>query len=71
VVELKNQRGALAELALAASDAGANIEDIQVTDREGAHCVVRLELRVQDRGHLAAILRRFRRLSTVLRIDRF
>jgi guanosine-3',5'-bis(diphosphate) 3'-pyrophosphohydrolase len=69
-IELTNRRGTLAELALAASDAGANIEDIQVTEREGAHCMVRFELRVQDRGHLAAVLRRFRRLSAVLRIDR-
>lgn len=70
VIELKNKRGTLAELALAASDAGADIEDIDVTDREGVHCVVRFELKVHDRGHLAAVLRRFRRLNTVIRIDR-
>lgn len=69
-IELKNRRGTLAELALAASDAGANIEDIQVMDREGLYCIVRFELRVQDRVHLAAVLRRFRRLNVVLRIDR-
>jgi guanosine-3',5'-bis(diphosphate) 3'-pyrophosphohydrolase len=70
IIELKNERGALAELALAASDAKANIEDVEVTERKGAHFMVRFELKVHDRVHLATVLRRFRRQSAVIRIDR-
>ena len=69
-MEINNRRGALAEVALAASDAGADIEDIQVNDREGVCCLVRFELKVQNRTHLATVLRRFRSLSTVVRIER-
>jgi guanosine-3',5'-bis(diphosphate) 3'-pyrophosphohydrolase len=70
IIELKNERGTLAELALAASDAGANIEDVEVTERKGVHCLVRFELKVHDRGHLATVLRRFRRQNGVIHIDR-
>lgn len=70
IVEVRNERGVLAEMALAVSDAGANIEDISVTDQDGQHYLVTFKLLVHDRGHLARVLRRLRQVPPVTRIVR-
>ena len=69
-VQVLNERGVLAILALAISDADANIEDIEVEEREGVHYVVILKLMVRDRVHLAKVLRRIRQVKKVVKIMR-
>lgn len=67
-VQVLNERGVLAILALAVSDADANIEDINVEERETAHYMVMFKLTVRDRAHLARVLRRLRQMKQVVKI---
>jgi len=69
-VVVKNDRGVLAILALAISDAEGNIDDIHVDDREGHYYKVTFQLFVKHRSHLARILKNFRQISQVVRITR-
>jgi guanosine-3',5'-bis(diphosphate) 3'-pyrophosphohydrolase len=67
-VEAENRRGILARVALAVSDAEANIEDIGMLDKEGQFRVT-LTLLVKSRQHLAAVLRNLRRIKGTLGIN--
>lgn len=69
-VQVLNERGVLAILALAVSDADANIEDIDVEEREGVHYMVTFKLMVRHRAHLAQVLRRLRQVKQVVKIMR-
>ena len=69
-LEVVNQRGILAIIALAVSDADGNIEDIKVSDRDGQHYLVNFKLLVRDRRHLATIMRNLRQLPAVRKITR-
>lgn len=69
-VEIINQRGVLAALAVAISDAEANIDDINVKERDGRHYQVLLKLLVHDRVHLARVMRNVRKVKAVLKITR-
>jgi guanosine-3',5'-bis(diphosphate) 3'-pyrophosphohydrolase len=66
-VEAENKRGILATVALAVSDAQANIEDISMQDKDGQFKVT-LMLLVKSRQHLAAVLRSVRRIQGILSI---
>ncbi len=66
-VEAENTRGILATIALAVSDAQANIEDITMQDKDGQFKVI-LMLLVKSRQHLAGVLRNVRRIKGVLSI---
>jgi guanosine-3',5'-bis(diphosphate) 3'-pyrophosphohydrolase len=66
-VEAENTRGILATIALAVSDAQANIEDITMQDKDGQFKVT-LMLLVKSRQHLAGVLRNVRRIKGVLSI---
>lgn len=69
-VQVVNERGALAMLALAFSESEANIEDIMVEEREGLHYIVMFRISVRDRAHLAKVLRRLRQVKEVVKIIR-
>lgn len=69
-IDVLNQRGVLAVLALAVSDADGNIEDISVEDRDGRHYSVIFKIIVNDRPHLARVLRSLRQVPAVLKITR-
>jgi guanosine-3',5'-bis(diphosphate) 3'-pyrophosphohydrolase len=69
-LEIINQRGVLANLALVISQAGGNIDDINVDERGKQHYLVTIKLLVQDRVHLANILRQLRRLKQIIKITR-
>ena len=69
-VVIKNERGALAALASAVSDAEANIDDIHVDDREGCNYKVTLKISVKNRVHLAMVLKNLRRAAAVIKITR-
>lgn len=69
-VMVKNERGVLAIMALAVSDAGANIEDINVNNRDGQYYNVNLNVLVKNRQHLAKVLKRLRQVPQVDKISR-
>lgn len=69
-VEVMNDRGVLASVAAVISDMEASIDAIKIDEKEGMIATIRLVLGVQDRIHLARIMRRLRGLSAVLRITR-
>ena len=72
-VKVLNQRGVLAMLALAVSDARANIDDIMLENHQegNAYANVRLALMVKDRFQLANVIRQFRLLKSVIHVERF
>jgi guanosine-3',5'-bis(diphosphate) 3'-pyrophosphohydrolase len=66
----QNQRGVLAKLALAISDSQSNILDVRVEEDRGTTSVVYFTLEVNNRAHLARILRALRNIPEVLRLVR-
>ncbi len=69
-VEVANQRGALAALATAISEADSNIGNISVDPRDGRHNAVTFSLSVLNRTHLARVMRRLRSNKLVVRLYR-
>ncbi len=69
-VEVSNKRGVLATVAAAISGSGSNIETVSLDELDGLTSSLTLVLTVDNRKHLATIMRRLRSLPTVLRISR-
>ena len=69
-VEALNRRGVLAQITESISDSDANIEDIHLDQHDGNYCSLSLTLTIQNRTHLARVLRRLRSLKQVSRITR-
>jgi GTP diphosphokinase / guanosine-3',5'-bis(diphosphate) 3'-diphosphatase len=69
-IHVVNQRGILAVLALAVSDADGNIEDMSIEDRDGQHYHVVFKVMVRDRAHLASVIRSLRQVAAVISISR-
>ncbi|MDR3490927.1 MAG: bifunctional GTP diphosphokinase/guanosine-3',5'-bis pyrophosphate 3'-pyrophosphohydrolase [Gammaproteobacteria bacterium] len=69
-VEILNQRGSLAGLALSISDMDSNIENINAEEFDGRYFAVSLTITVRDRVHLARILRKIRKTKNVIRVIR-
>jgi guanosine-3',5'-bis(diphosphate) 3'-pyrophosphohydrolase len=69
-IEMLNQRGVLATLANAIADSDANIETINMVEKDVQISVVHLTLAVLNRVHLARILRRLRALQSISKITR-
>lgn len=70
IVEMENQRGSLARLALAVANAESSIEDVSVILQDGRYAKVSLIITVTSRQHLARVIRRIRQLNQVHRIMR-
>lgn len=70
IVEVTNQRGVLAALATAISEAESNIGNINVDPKDGRHNAVLFSISVRNRTHLARVLRRIRAYSMVMRLYR-
>ncbi|MGC2165659.1 MAG: bifunctional (p)ppGpp synthetase/guanosine-3',5'-bis(diphosphate) 3'-pyrophosphohydrolase [Gallionella sp.] len=64
-----NKRGVLAKLAAAIAEAGANIENISFT-HEGDYTGLHFTLEVNNRLHLAGVMRSLRKIQEVVRIIR-
>jgi GTP diphosphokinase / guanosine-3',5'-bis(diphosphate) 3'-diphosphatase len=64
-----NQRGVLAKVAAAISDAESNIENVHFTS-EGEYTALYFTLQVNHRQHLASVMRGLRRIPEVIRITR-
>ena len=69
-VEVVNQRGVLAVLATAIAEMGSNIDNVNIEDRDGYHSVSHFTLQVDDRIHLARLMRKLRTIKQVVRISR-
>ncbi len=69
-VELENQRGIIALLATKINSFDANIDKISIEEKDPRISLIRLEIGVQNRVHLARIMRRIRSIKSVIRVTR-
>jgi GTP pyrophosphokinase len=66
-----NQRGVLAHVAAAISEQGSNIGNVAMEEEDGSpYTILYFTLQVEDRMHLARIMRALRQLAEVVRIFR-
>jgi guanosine-3',5'-bis(diphosphate) 3'-pyrophosphohydrolase len=70
VVEVENRTGVLAQLAAAIAQSQSNIERVDYLDRDFNAAVLRFNIQVRDRNHLAEVMRRLRRLHAVQSVRR-
>jgi RelA/SpoT family (p)ppGpp synthetase len=69
-VEVENRRGMIAVLATRINSMGVNIEKISTEDKDYQFTYVNLEMLVDNRIHLARIMKRLRTISSVRRVTR-
>lgn len=71
-VDVLNQRGVLAILANVLADCGANIENVHINegDTRSRHTTIVFLVNIQDRSHLARILKQLRAVEGVMRVGR-
>jgi RelA/SpoT family (p)ppGpp synthetase len=69
-VEAKNQRGVLAMVAASIAEMDANIDTVNIEERDGLNTAMDFTIEVRDRVHLAQIMRRIRSQGSVFRIGR-
>ncbi len=69
-VEIKTDRGIIASLATRIANTGTSIEGIQVDERDAEHSVINLVIAVNNRVHLANIMRKVRTMRSVERVLR-
>ena len=69
-LSLKNERGVLARAAVEISEAGANLAHVSMDDEAEEITLIHLMIQVTDRGHLARVMRRLRRLPETVRVAR-
>lgn len=69
-LDTMNQPGALAEAATAIAEAGSNIVNVSVLERDGRNSTLNFTIEVKDRKHLADIMRTLRAQPAVNRQTR-
>jgi len=69
-LHVRSQRGVLAVVASTIADVEANIENVDMTERDGTHTTLYFTVLVKNRQHLAKIIRRLRGIDLVERITR-
>ena len=69
-VIVEDQRGVLARVATVIGDAGSNIENVGIEDRDGLTNNLLFRMTVHNRQHLARVMRRVRSLPSVVKISR-
>ena len=69
-VDTINKRGVLATVAASIAEMSVNIENVSMEERDGSHSSMNFTLSVKNRKHLATIIRRVRRLESVVRMVR-
>ena len=67
---VRSKRGVLARVASTIADMEANIENVNIIERDGLHSTLTFTLMVSNRVHLARIMRELRKKEEVLRINR-
>ncbi|GJM06104.1 MAG: guanosine-3',5'-bis(diphosphate) 3'-pyrophosphohydrolase [marine bacterium B5-7] len=65
-----NQRGVLANVAATIADAGANIEKVEMMERDDRYADQRFIIDVKDRIHLANVIRKIKAIKSVSQITR-
>jgi len=69
-VDTVNKTGVLAEVAATIADTDSNIEQVAVLDRQDDCTILTFLLQVEDRTHLARIMRNVRKMKNVIRVAR-
>jgi (p)ppGpp synthase/HD superfamily hydrolase len=69
-VEMSNRPGSLAEVALQIAEAGSNIEQVSVSEDDDEFAEMLFLILLQDRVHLARVLKRIRKMINVKRVSR-
>ncbi|ABD82952.1 RelA/SpoT family protein [Saccharophagus degradans] len=69
-VEVKSERGIIATLATRIAQTGTSIEGIQVEERDAESSVITLVIAVNNRIHLANVMRSIRTMRSVARVSR-
>src|SRR5690606_38061974 len=69
-VEVKSERGIIATLATRIAQTGTSIEGIQVDERDAENSVINLIIAVNNRVHLANVMRSVRIMRSVERVYR-
>ena len=66
-----NQRGVLAKIAAEIAEAGSNIDKVSMEEEDGsAYTTIHFTLQVENRMHLAGVMRSLRKIPEVVRITR-
>lgn len=69
-IGVTNQRGVLATVAAAIADTGSNIENVAMDERDGLNSTMIFTITVEDRRHLARVMRSLRIIPQVFNISR-
>jgi len=69
-IEVKNERGVLAQVAATIAELDANIDAVSIEERDDQNSTMDFVVEVRDRVHLAHILRGIRAHEAVVRITR-
>jgi len=69
-IELESQRGLLALIASVITEADANLESINMEEKDAHLTVINLYISVKNRVHLANLIKKLRKLSAITRITR-
>ena len=69
-VFVENQRGVLAKVASEIAEAGSNIDSIAMEEERSIFTTMHFVVEVQNRQHLARVMRALRRLPNVKKISR-
>ena len=67
---VESDPNAIAHIAAAVTDADAAIDRIHRDERDARTSVISLDVGVQDRQHLAAVVRAVRKIKSVVKITR-
>ncbi|HXC60584.1 MAG TPA: bifunctional (p)ppGpp synthetase/guanosine-3',5'-bis(diphosphate) 3'-pyrophosphohydrolase [Steroidobacteraceae bacterium] len=70
-IEAENKIGMLAGISAAIASTGTNIGHATVEQRDGDVSLIKLEVEVKDRKHLARVVRTIRQMPEVLRVSRY
>jgi guanosine-3',5'-bis(diphosphate) 3'-pyrophosphohydrolase len=66
-----NERGVLARIASTIAEAGSNIHNVSMEETDAsAYTAMNFTLQVENRMHLAQIMRELRKIPSVVRINR-
>ncbi len=69
-IEVINKRGVLAVLANKLSENDANIQNVHIDERDNRHNTITFLLSIQDRNHLAKLIKQLRKIDLVTRVVR-
>ncbi len=69
-IDVKNERGALTRVSAAISDEQANIANLSMSEDLGPQKIMHFTIQVNDRQHLARVIRSVRRVDVVNRVTR-